>query len=96
MRDISFRRNFTMRSMILEIKDRLDIGRQLFNVSLSRDVFLRSGVTMDCLKRMSKMPVDRERFTMVFIIGQMVAETCIWRKVGIRSRSHCLLGEAKV
>ena len=40
------------------------------------------------------MPVDRERFTMVVIIGSIVAETCFSKKVGIRSRTHCLLGEA--
>ena len=30
-----------MRSVILEIKERFDIGRLLLNVSLSRDGFLR-------------------------------------------------------
>ena len=43
---------------------------------------------------MGKVPVDRERFTMVAIIGRIVAETCFRRKVGIGSKSHCLLGEA--
>ena len=37
---------------------------------------------------------DRERFTMVIIIGRIFAETCFMRKVGIGSKSHCLLGEA--
>ena len=37
---------------------------------------------------------DRERFTMVVIIGRIVEETCFRRKVGIGSRSHCLLREA--
>ena len=49
---------------------------------------------MDCLKCMGNEPVDRERFTMVVIIGRKVAETCFRRKVGIGSRSYCLLGEA--
>ena len=31
---------------------------------------------------------------MVVIIGRIVAETCFRKKVGIASRSHCLLGEA--
>ena len=53
---------------------------------------MRSGVTRDCLKCMGKEPVDRERLTRVVIIGRRVAETCFWRKVGIGSRSHCLLG----
>ena len=43
---------------------------------------------------MEKVPVHRERFTMVIIIGRIFAETCFWRKVGIGSRSHCLFGEA--
>ena len=55
---------------------------------------MRSGVTRDCLKCMGKVPVDRDRLTMVVIIGRIVAETCFRSKVGIGSRSHCLLGEA--
>ena len=55
---------------------------------------MRRGVTRDCLKCVGKVPVDRERFTMVVIIGRIVAETCFKRKVRIGSRSHCLLGEA--
>ena len=43
---------------------------------------------------MGKVPVDRDRSTMVVIIGRIVAETSFRRKVGIRSRPHCLLGEA--
>ena len=58
------------------------------------DGFLRSGVTRDCLKCMGKVPVDRERLTMVVIIGRIVAETSFRRKVGIGSMLHCLLGEA--
>ena len=55
---------------------------------------MRSGVTRDSLRCMRKVPVDRERFTMVVIIGRIVAETCFMRRVGIGSSSHCLLGEA--
>ena len=43
---------------------------------------------------MGHVPVDRERFIIVVIIGSIVAETCFRRKVGIGSRSDCLLGEA--
>ena len=39
------------------------------------------------------VPIDRERLTMVVIIERIVAETRFRRKVGIGSRSHCLLGE---
>ena len=52
-------------------------------------VFLRSGVTRDCLEWLWKVPVDRKRFIMVVII---VAEIC-FRIKGIWSRSHCLLRE---
>ena len=65
----------------------------MFNVSLSRDRFFRSRVTRDYLNCMGKVPVDRERWTMVVIIGRIVAETCFKRKVGTGSRSYCLLGE---
>ena len=40
---------------------------------------------------MGKVPVDRERFPMIVIIGRIVAETCFRMKVGIGSRSYCLL-----
>ena len=53
-----------------------------------------SGATRDCLQCMGKVPVDRERLTTVVIIGRLVADTCFKRKVGIWSRSHCLLSEA--
>ena len=43
---------------------------------------------------MGKVPVDRNRFNMVVIIGRIVAETCFRRKMGIGSRSRCLIGEA--
>ena len=65
----------------------------MFNVALLRDGFLRSRVTRDCLKCMGKVAVDRERLTMVVIVARIVAETC-FRKVGIGSKAHCLLGEA--
>ena len=41
---------------------------------------------------MGKLPVDRERLTMVVIIRRIVAETSFRRKVGIWPKSHCLLG----
>ena len=43
---------------------------------------------------MGKVHVDWERLIMVVIIGRINAETCFRRKVGIGSRSHCLIGEA--
>ena len=41
-----------------------------------------SVVTRDCLKCMGKVPVDRSRFTIVVIIGRIVAETCFRMKMG--------------
>ena len=55
---------------------------------------MRSGVTRDYLKCVGKVHVDRERFTMVVIIGRIVGKTCFRRKVEIGSLSHCLLEEA--
>ena len=40
------------------------------------------------------MPVDKERFSIVDIIGRITADTCFRRKVGIGSMPHCLLEEA--
>ena len=60
---------------------------------LYRGTVFRNGVTRDCLKCMGKVPEDRQRVTMV-VIRRIGAETCFKRKVGIGSRSHCLLGEA--
>ena len=51
-------------------------------------------VTRDFLKCMGKVPVDRERLTMVDIIERIVAEICFRSKVGTWSKSHCLLEEA--
>ena len=48
----------------------------------------------DYLKWMGEVPADRERLTMVVIIGRIVTQTSFRRKVRIESRSHCLLGEA--
>ena len=42
-----------------------------------------SGVTRDCLKCTGKVPVDRERLTMVAIIGRIVAETCLRERVEV-------------
>ena len=39
--------------------------------------FSKSGVTRDCLKCMGKVSVDRERVTMVVIIGRIVAEIVV-------------------
>ena len=38
---------------------------------------MRSSVTGNSLKLMGKVPVNKERFTMVVTIGKIVAETCL-------------------
>ena len=43
---------------------------------------------------MEKVPVNRERFTAIVIIGRIVSKTWFRRKEGIGSSLHCLLGEA--
>ena len=48
---------------------------------------MRSGVTRDCLRRMGKTPVNRETYTIVVIIGRIVADIFM-RKVGIGLRLH--------
>ena len=60
---------------------------------LFRWMFFEEWGNKGLLEMHGKVPVDRTRFTMVVIIGRIVAETCFRRKVGIGSRSHCLLGE---
>ena len=44
---------------------------------------MKNGVTRHCLKYIRKVPVDRERLTMVVIIGRIVADTSFRRKVEI-------------
>ena len=44
------RRDLTTRSIILEMRDRLEIGRQFVSSSLSNVGFLSSGEIMDSLR----------------------------------------------
>ena len=46
------------------------------------------------MKLMEKVLVYKKWFTMVVIIGRIVADTCFWRKAGMSLRQHWLLGEA--
>ena len=52
----------------------------MFNVSLSRYGFEEWG-NKGLLEVNEKVPVDRERFIMVIIIGKIIAETYFTRKV---------------
>ena len=47
----------------------------MFNVSLSRDGFLEGLGNNGMLEINKKVPVDIERFTMVVILGRIIAET---------------------
>src|SRR6218665_2608946 len=85
-------RDRTTRSVSLEMNDRLEAGRLLERISLSSDGFLRSGVTNECLKSRGKLPVDKERLTIFFMMGTRMDAQSFSKEVGIGSGSHCLLG----
>src|SRR6218665_2961193 len=85
-------RDRTMRSVSLEMNDRLETGRLLERISLSSDGFLRSGVTNECLKSRGKLPLDKERLTIFVMTGIRMDAQSFSKVVGIGSSSHCLLG----
>ena len=62
-------------------------------LSGSKDGFLMSGVTMDCLKTDGNEPVAKETLTMLVIVGARVCRHSLSSDVGIGSRSHCLFGD---
>lgn len=49
-------------------------------------------MTIECLKVEGNEPVDKERLTMLVIVGSRMDEHCFNRAVGMGSRSHCLSG----
>jgi hypothetical protein len=55
---------------------------------LSREGFLRRGVTKEDLSEAGKVPVDSERFTIERMVGASVDEILFRRDVGIGSRSQ--------
>jgi hypothetical protein len=57
---------------------------------LSRDGFLRSGLTTEFLKDIGNIPVDRDRFMILVIEGTRRVAQSLSKEVGIGSRSHCL------
>jgi hypothetical protein len=61
--------------------------------SLSRDGFLRSGETTECLKAEGKVPDDKDKLTILVMVGRRAGRQALRSQVGIGSRSHCLLGE---
>jgi hypothetical protein len=81
-----------MLSARLYMNDRLETGRQLKRVYLSRDGFLRSGVTTECLKKCGKFPVDRERLIILVMMGTRIDAQSLNKEVGMGSSAHCLFG----
>ena len=55
--------------MILEIVDRLDIGRKFAGLSTSRFGFLSSGRTWAILKESGQLPSAKERLARVEMAG---------------------------
>jgi len=53
---------------------------------------LRSGETKECLKRSGKLPVDKERFIILVMMGTRIDAQSFNKEVGMGSSSHCLFG----
>ena len=50
-------------------------------------------MTAECLKEDGKVPDNREKLTILVIVGRSAGRQALSSQVGIGSRSHCLLGE---
>ena len=61
---------------------------------MSRDGFLRSGLTTESLNCMGNVPVDKDRLMILVIVGTRRVAQSLSKEVGIGSRSHCLFSEA--
>lgn len=57
--------------------------------------FLRRGETTDCLNDGGKVPDDRERLTMLVMVGARTEMDNLSMDKGIGSSSHCLLGDCR-
>ena len=49
-------------------------------------------MTIECLKRRGKLPVDNERFIILVMMGTRIDAQSFSKEVGIGSSSHCLFG----
>ena len=67
----SIRRFFDNLLVILEMKERFEIGRKLNRSSLLSEGFFNSGLIIDDFKVEGKVPVVMERFTSEWIIAFM-------------------------
>ena len=73
-----------------------EIGRKLLRSSVDRDSFWRRGWTRACLNDDEKIPSKRERLTRFVMIGPSALKQSFRRKVGMKSKRHCLLSEAEM
>jgi len=77
------------RSIILDMRERLEIGRQLESWSLSKVEFLRSGEITDSLRMGWNWPEVSERLTIWVIVGTSTDEHSLRSQVGMGSESDC-------
>ena len=56
--------------------------------SLKSEVFFRSGVTMEDVSRDGKVPVERERLTILQMVGEIEEDMSLSRLAGIGSSSQ--------
>ena len=56
---------------------------------------MSSGETTDCLKDEGKVPEDRDRLTILVIVGARTEMDCLSMDVGIGSSSHWLVGNCR-
>ena len=77
------RRDLTTRSVILEMRDRFEIGRQLVSSSLSNVGFLSSGEITDYLRVGLNSWEVRERLTILVIVGRSTDEHSLRARWGL-------------
>ena len=67
--------------MMMMMKSGFEIERKLLKSSVDRDGFLRRGWTRACLNDDGKMPSDKERLTIVVMIGPSSLKQSFKRKL---------------
>ena len=87
------RRDMTTRSIISEMRDKFEIGRQFEGSSLSNVGFLSSGEITDSLRVGRNWPEVRERLTILVTVETTTDEHCLRSQVGMGSESDCLFGQ---
>ena len=82
----------TILSVNFEIKDKLEIGRQLFITFMSRKGFFSNGVTSALFIVVSTIPVDIDKLTMFVIVGRRQVKYSFSSQVGTGSSEHAVEG----